>query len=272
MRRALALLLLLVAWRTPEAAPVADLWPYFNRSEPGSTRTIRHDVWGRLLATYLRRDQAGAMLFAYPAVSAADRGALDSYIAGLAALPIRHFRREEQLPYWINLYNALTVRLVLQRWPVRDVRDIDISPGLFSVGPWAAKLVRIEGQEVSLADIEHRILRPIWRDPRIHYALCCAARGCPDLQPEPFMAQSIEKQLDAAALQFINSRRAVWIDNNLLYTSSLYEWYGSDFGHDDRAVIRHLMAYAEPDLAMRLQFYRRITGHDFDWTVNAAAR
>lgn len=273
MRWLLAVLVALsVSWRAEGVEPAPELWPHFERFDPSSTERVDHEAWRKFLASYVRRAPSGLSVIAYGEVTSADRSALDDYVARLAALPILGYRRDEQLAYWINLYNALTVRVVLDHYPVGSTRDIAISPGLFSIGPWGARLLRIEGEQVSLDDIEHRILRPIWRDPRLHYALNKGARGCPSLQPEPFMPAQAERQLDTAALQFINSSRAVWIENSLLYTSSIYRWFKSDFGGDDRGVIRHLMAYAEPNLAMRLQFYRRITGDAYDWALIDAAR
>lgn len=273
MRCVLAILLALaMPWRAQAAEPAAELWAHFERFDPSSTRVIEHEPWRKFLAAYVRTEPAGRTLVAYREISSADRRSLQAYIDGLAALPILEFRRDEQLAYWINLYNALTVRVVLDHYPTASPRNIGISPGLFSIGPRGAKLLHVAGEQVSLDDIEHRILRPIWRDSRLHYALNRGTRGCPDLQPEPFTALQAEKQLDAAALKFINSSRAVWIEDSMLYTSTIYRWFEPDFGGDDRGVIRHLMAYAQPDLAMRLQFYRRITGDAYDWTLNDAAR
>ncbi len=101
----------------------------------------------------------------------------------LAATSADRLRRAEQFPFWINLYNALTVKVVLDHYPVEIIRDIDISPGLFADGPWGKKLVTVEGEALSLDDIEHRILRPIWKDPRLHYVLNCAALGVPIFSP-----------------------------------------------------------------------------------------
>ena len=97
--------------------------------------------------------------------------ALNAYVENLSRMPINDFNRAEQKAFWINLYNALTVKVVLAAYPVKSIRDIAISPGLFARGPWGKKLIEIDGETVSLNDIEHRILRPIWRDPRLHYAL-----------------------------------------------------------------------------------------------------
>ena len=128
----------------------------------------------------------------YGDVTKTDKGALDGYIARLEKLPISAHGRNAQKAYWINLYNALTVKVVLDHFPVKSIKDISLSSGLFGGlfggGPWEAKLATVEGEKVSLDDIEHRILRPIWRDNRVHYAVNCASIGCPNLQAEPFTA------------------------------------------------------------------------------------
>jgi hypothetical protein len=150
------------------------------------------------------------------------------------------------------------------------VRDIGAAPNPGTGGPWDEKRLEIEGAPVSLSDIEHRILRPIWRDPRILYALSCAAMGCPNLQPEPFRADRLERQLSQAAMAYINDPRCIQIDDRRLAVSSLYRWYQEDFGGTDLGVINHLMAYAEPRLAMVLQGFDRITGDGFNWRLNDA--
>jgi hypothetical protein len=129
----------------------------------------------------------------------------------------------------------------------------------------------VEGSPISLYDIEHRILRPIWRDPRIHYALSCGAVSCPNLQPEPFYADQVERQLNEAAIEYVNGSRCIRIEGDQLGLSSMFRWYRDDFGGTDRAVINHLMAYAEPGLAMKLQRFDQITDDGFDWRLNDAA-
>ena len=175
------------------------------------------------------------------------------------------------MAFWINLYNALVVRLVIDHYPIASVRDIGGPPGARGGGPWARKLVEVEGTPLSLDDIVHRILRPIWGDPRVHYALACGAVGCPNLQPEPFEAGELERQLSEAAMAYVNHPRGILIDGDRLRLSSIYRWYRDDFGPTDRDVINHLMAYAEPHLAMRLQRFETISEDDFDWHLNDAA-
>jgi hypothetical protein len=249
-------------------APKAKLWARWQAHDPAATARIDHGPWDRILATYVAPDAAGVNRFDYAGVSAPDRAALDGYVAGLAALPVRRYARAEQLAFWINLYNALTVQLVLAHFPVDSIRDIDISPGLFADGPWDKPLLTIEGQAVTLNDIEHRILRPIWRDPRIHYALNCASVGCPDLQRRAFTAAGTEALLEAAARGYVNSPRGVRIAKDNLIVSSIYVWFSEDFGGGDAGIIAHLKRYAEPALAARLTGFQTLGGHAYDWALN----
>ncbi len=253
------------------AAPKAQLWERWQAHEPASRTAVDHTIWAEVLRTYVSASPDGINRFAYGAMSAGDRQRLATYLGRLAATPVSRLARPEQLAYWINLYNALTVQCVLEHYPVRSIRDIDISPGLFATGPWGAKLVRVEGEELSLDDIEHRILRPIWQDPRIHYAVNCASLGCPNLEREPFTAPAMDRMLDSAALAYVNHPRGVSAVGGRLVVSSIYVWFRADFGDSDDGVLRHLKAYANPDLAMELEKRRRIDGHDYDWALNDAA-
>lgn len=252
------------------AAPAADLWPRWLAHDPDATHTIDHSPWAQFLSRYLVQGEDGINRMRYGAVNGADRQALAAYIDGLAALPISRYSRDEQFAYWANLYNALTVRVILAHYPVDSVRDINISPGLFTRGPWGARLVTIEGQAVSLDDIEHRIMRPIWQDPRIHYMVNCAALGCPNLAPEPYLPDRLEAMLDQAARAFVNHPRGARMTGGGLRLSSIYRWYREDFGDSDAAVLGHLRVYAEGALARALQTVTAIDGHDYDWTLNAA--
>jgi hypothetical protein len=269
-RDALALVpLLLLPAGAAWAAPKADPWPRWERHDPTSTLGVDHGAWAAFLGRHVRRAPDGVNRVAYGAVGAEDRLLLAGYLDRLAATPVSRLARPEQMAYWINLYNALTVRVVLDHYPVESIRDIDISPGLFSSGPWGAALVSVEGERLCLDDIEHRILRPLWRDARIHYALNCASMGCPNLQPEPFLAQGLDRELDEAAIAYVNHPRGVTVSaDGRLTVSSIYVWFQEDFQGSAKGVIQHLMAYAAPGLAMALQKLARIDRHVYDWRLN----
>jgi hypothetical protein len=212
----------------------------------------------------------GVNRIAYGRVSAAGRARLADYVLHLSGIPVSALNRSEQRAYWINLYNALTVRVIVEHYPVASIRDIDISPGIFADGPWRKKLVEVEDVPVSLDDIEHRILRPIWRDPRIHYAVNCTAVGCPNLQPHAYGAANAERLLSDGARAYVNHPRGVHFDKDGLKVSSLYVWYADDFGADDAGVIAHLARFAAPALRARLKSARRVADHAYDWGLNVA--
>jgi hypothetical protein len=251
-----------------EAAPAAELWPRWQAHDPGSTATVDHGAWARLLERYLKAGPVNLM--AYDAVTRDDRDDLEAYIAGLGRTEVSALNRDEQFAFWVNLYNALTVQVILAHYPVESIRDIDISPGLFADGPWGAELVEVEGTALSLDDIEHRILRPIWADPRIHYAVNCASIGCPNLQPLPYTAANREELLERGARQYVNHPRGARIDDGELRVSSIYLWYEVDFGGDDAGVIQHLKSHAGEDLAAGLTGVGEISGHQYNWDLNGA--
>lgn len=251
------------------AAPKPELWLKWEAHDPASKVRIDHSIWGRFLKEYLvTNDPSGVNLLRYADVTPQDKKTLEHYLQELQKLKVSKLNRAEQKAYWINLYNALTVKVVLDHYPVRSIRDIDISPGWFSIGPWGAKLLSIEGQKVSLDDIEHRILRPIWKDNRIHYGVNCASVGCPNLQPEPFTADNANELLDKGARQFVNSPRGVTIQNDKLILSSIYDWFQVDFGGSEHGVIEHLLKYAAPPLAKELKNFKGRIGYQYNWDLN----
>ncbi len=250
------------------AAPKADLWPRWRAHDAGSKIWVDHSAWAGFLKKYLSQSPDGINRLAYEAVTSADRERLAGYIARLAATPVSRLRRAEQFAYWVNLYNALTVKVILDHYPVNSILRINISPGWFSFGPWDKKLLTVEGEKISLNDIEHRILRPIWRDPRIHYAVSCASLGCPNLAPVPYTAQSAGAMLDEGARAYVNHPRGARFGGRGLVVSSIFHWYKADFGGTDAGVIAHLKKFASPPLAERLEKVREIYDHEYDWDLN----
>lgn len=269
LKRGLASIALMGGGAMPAlAAPKAVLWDRWTAHNEASTATIDHRLWGDVLKRSLVTGTDGINRFAYKKALSTSAKQLDDYLDGLAKTGISDHNRPEQMAYWINLYNALTVKVILDHYPVDSIRDIDISPGLFSDGPWGKKLMTIERETLSLDDIEHQILRPIWKDARIHYAVNCASIGCPNLQPTPFLADRLDNQLDQAAIEFVNHRRAVDVLDGRIKTSSIYHWFQDDFGGNDQGVIGHLKAYAEPNLAMKLEGLNKVHDHEYDWRLN----
>ena len=224
-----------------------------------------HSVWDAVLAKGLRKGADGIARFDYGRV---DQNALRGYVQALASVDPRGLSRPAAFAYWSNLYNAVTVSVVAEAYPVRSIRRIGGS--LLSPGPWRAKQVKVAGVDLSLDDIEHGILRPVWRDPLVHYAVNCAALGCPNLLGTAYRSQGLSAQLEVNARAFVNHPRGVQVTSNGVVVSSIYHWFKSDFGGNDAGVLDHLRRYAGQNLVGQLQGARRIADHRYDWSLNGA--
>jgi len=251
-------------------APRARLWERWLPHDATATATVDHAPWAGFLRRYRREGADGIARLAYGAVTAADRQALEAWLSMLAAVPVGRLRRAEQFAYWVNLYNGLTVLAVLRAFPVGGIRDINLSGGLFLRGPWDANLVTVEGEALTLNDIEHRILRPIWREPRVHYVLNCASLGCPNLPAEPLTAARVEPMLAAAAGAYVAHPRGVTVRPDGLLLSSIYNWFAADFAADG-GVVPHLLRHADPARAAAIRAAPAIAGYAYDWALNGAA-
>lgn len=249
-------------------APAAKAWPRWQAHDPASRLVIDHTAWDRFLKVRLRRRVDGVMGLAYGAVTPAERASLASYLSEMERIAVSGLNRAEQFAFWVNLYNAVTVRIVLDRYPVASIRDISLGGGgLFGGGPWSAPVTTIEGESLTLNDIEHRILRPLWQDARVHYALNCASVGCPDLRVGAWTAVGQDAALAAAARAHVNHPRGVLAQADGLVVSSIYNWFSDDFGQE-AGVLAHLRRHAEPGLLAAIDKAPSITGYRYDWTLN----
>lgn len=241
--------------------------------DPASTASIDHRAWDAVVSTYLKVDprRDGVNRFDYAAVSDEDRFRLKDYLRGLGEVDIAKYDRDEQIAFWMNLYNAAIVDLVLDNAPVNSIRDIS-GPGIGVRGPWLRPVATILGRMLSFDDIEHRVLRASFNDMGvpIHYGVNCASDGCPPLAPRAHTAENWRDNLTATARQFVNSRHGVRFDGDNLRTSKIYRsWFREDFGGSDESVIAHLVEYAAPGLARRLKGRSTIAGDFYDWRLNA---
>ncbi|MDE2661978.1 MAG: DUF547 domain-containing protein [Gemmatimonadota bacterium] len=252
------------------AGPSTDV--AWDEHDPANTARLDHGEWQALLDAYLITDDpSGVTLVDYAKLRAntADRARLAGYIDYLQGLDPRQYAKDVQMAYWINLYNAVTLRVVVDEYPVASIKDIHegLIPG---TGPWRDIHASVAGHPLTLDNIEHDILRPIWRDARIHYGVNCASIGCPNLAPEPYTAENLERLLDQAARDYVNHPRGVTLrDQASAVVSSIYFWYQEDFGDSEAGVLEHLRKYAEGDLAERLRDFDGSLDHDYDWSLNA---
>jgi len=241
----------------------------------GSTQTVDHSAWDHLLKTYVKPGAHGLNRVDYAAFKRDGHAALKAYISGLEAVDPATLDRSEQFALLANLYNAKTIDIVLDHYPVKSIKDISLGGDLLSVftgGPWKAKVLKIKGVDLSLNDIEHGMLRPVFKDPRVHYAVNCASVGCPNIGTEAFTGAKLDAQLDAAARAYINSPRGADAKPDGLVVSSIYDWYQKDFGGSEEGVIGHLKGYADPALAQKLAGTTSIADYAYDWSLNDVER
>ena len=254
--------------------PGPEAIPAWDASDETSVERIDHGAWQGILDRYVAPDPSGVNLVDYEGLVAAagDAAKLAGYLDHLQALDPRDYSRAEQMAYWINFYNALTMQVVLDAYPVDTIRDIH--EGVIPLtGPWQDAHANVAGRDLTLDDVEHGILRPLWRDERIHYAVNCAAYGCPHLLETAFTAANTEELLDAGARAYVNSPRGVdVVGGDSIVISSLYDWYVGDFGGTEASVVDHLIEYADDDLAAFLQGFDGTIGYDYDWTLNRQQR
>lgn len=257
------------------AASAAPLWverrfvlapdlidPVFAERDAASQITVDHTPWDAFLTDYVVEDDSGVNLVRYRAVTDEDRAALDAYVDALQEVDVTTLNADAQFAFWINVYNAVTVQAIMDAPGIKSIRDID--------SVWDVKEVTVNGIDLSLNDIEHRIIRPVYGDPRVHYAVNCASIGCPNLARKAYTGETLDAMLDAAARAYVNHPRGINVDGRKVFASKIFGWYREDFGADEAAVLEHVRAYAEPALRDALGGRTKINDYGYDWGLNIA--
>ncbi len=249
------------------AAPDAT----FAKFTAGSTVTVDHSVWDKQTKAYIKPDAGNVNFADYKRWKAEAHKDLKAYLAMLQATDPSKLDKPEQFAFWSNLYNARTVDIVLDKYPVKSIKDISLGGGLKALvggGPWQANTIKVSGLDLSLDDVEHKILRPVFKDARVHYALNCASYGCPNLQAGAFTGSLLEGQLDAGAKAFVNHPRGVSVEGGKVKASNIYSWFEADFGGSPAKALDHIRKYAEPALKAKLEGINTIASYDYIWTLN----
>lgn len=240
-------------------------------ASPTLAQAPDHTAWDALLKTYVKPGANGVNNVDYAAFKKNSHQDLKAYLADLADVDPTKLGPEDAYAYYVNLYNAKTIDIVLDHYPVKSIKDISLGGGLLAAvtgGPWKAKVVEVNGKALSLDDIEHGILRKDYDDPRVHYAVNCASIGCPNLAAEAYTGDRLNAQLDAGARAYVNDRRGFSFDGDTLTASSIYNWFSEDFGGTEQGVIAHAKKYAAPALAEKLNAVTSIDGYEYDWALN----
>ncbi|MFT2111862.1 DUF547 domain-containing protein [Marinomonas sp. 2405UD68-3] len=248
------------------AAPAKKLDQYWFPFSDELQSTVSHSKWQTILDQYVITTPDEQTFFSYSTVSPNDRKVLQSYLNDLVAIDPLALTRAQQKAYWINLYNAKTVDIILENYPIKSITKL--GKGFFSFGPWDDKVLTVNDKKITLNDIEHRILRPIYNDARIHYAVNCASYSCPNLAAQAYTADNTEKLLEEGAKQYVNHPRGVSVTKNGLTLSSIYSWYQVDFGNNEKALVEHLKHYAKPELKEKLDSITGKITYDYNWDLN----
>lgn len=251
---------------TPDEAPVAAL--AFDHE---------HGAWTDLLAAHVEGpnlDYRGL---------AKQRPALDSYIASLAAVSAEdmgRWSRPQQYAFWINAYNAHVVKLILDNYPLESINDLDTLGGKV----WKQRFIRLpaaehfkEGSNISLDVIEHRILRPVFEDARVHAAVNCASESCPPLRAEAFRPAVLDKQLDEQVRAWLADpeRNRYEPDSKTIRCSAIFNWFGGDFRRDAGSVEAWIARYAPEETAAWIRAAGddvRVKSLPYSWKLNDVPR
>lgn len=223
-----------------------------------------HTTFDRLLRAHVR---SGAV--DYDAFARAPE--FPRYLDALARARPDALSEREQIAFWINAYNAYTIQLVNAHGERQSIRNIDKTLGMMeAMGPWKEEIVRAGGRTTSLDFVENGILRTRWKEPRIHFALVCAARSCPPLRPEAYTGPRLDAQLDDQARLFIArspEKNRVDVEHATVYLSPLFGWYKDDFGPDlGRFLARYVSDPAARALLERGTF--KVVETPYDWSLN----
>lgn len=231
----------------------------FGSALPSSASTVNHEIWAELLGRYIT--PGGVDYTGFKA--AEDR--LDQYLKVLEDTDPEKLPRNEQYAYFINAYNAWTIKLILSGYPgVKSIKDF----GTILKSPWQKKWVRINGKVITLDNVEHNILRPRFKDPRVHFAINCSAASCPPLRPEPYLGPTLDQQLDESTRSFVNDANSYRLKGNTLYVSRIFKWFSEDFDED---ALGFYLKYAKGDLKEKLTGQKdniQVKYLHYDWSLN----
>jgi hypothetical protein len=221
--------------------------------------TVDHGIFGELLNKYVKNGVVDYQGFKK------EEDRLGEYLKVLEKVKSEKLSREEQFAFYVNAYNAWTIQLILTDYPgIESIKDL----GSIFKSPWKKRICRIDGKLLTLDDIEHNILRPRFKDPRVHFAVNCASKGCPPLLSEPYVGGRLDAQLNRVTRAFINDPGRYRLEGDTLYVSRIFKWFSEDFNGD---VVGFFVQYAEGDLKKKLKTGGegfKVKYLDYDWSLN----
>lgn len=250
------------------AGPVATVGRFVESGQRVAVDQIHHGLWDELLNRYV--DARGMVDYGDWKNSTQDLRKLDRYLAHLSSASIHTTAsREAKLAFWINAYNAVTIKGILQEYPTTSIRNHTARVGGYNI--WKDLQLIVEGRRFSLSEMEHKVLRPMG-EPRIHFAIVCASMGCPRLLHGAYTKDKLEEQLslntedffaDPEKFRYSAVRRTVWV-------SPILQWFSKDFGRTQNEVLQRLAPYLPDEAAQNLAHSKSVRIHylNYDWALN----
>lgn len=222
--------------------------------------TFSHDLFNQVLQEHVEDGLVDyAKLKANPEQ-------FEKYLDQLATAKPAEMSYNEQLAFWINAYNAVVIKGVIDHYPIKSVKKVKLFNGFFS-----RLKFQVAGETYSLDNIEHDIIRREFVDPRTHFALICGSKGCPQIENTAFLSETIEEQLDAVTLKFVTNPEKVKLDRDKrrVYLSKIFKWYKKDFTEGYVGVADFLSDYLPP-VDAEFVAAKDVKFHylDYDWNLN----
>ncbi len=224
-----------------------------------------HGIWNKVLCQFVVTKGAASQV--HYAKLKSNPGELNHYLATLSKVDKKSFdswSKNQQMAFLINAYNAFTVKLIIDNYPVTSIKKIG---GWFG-SPWKKKFFKLLDEDSFLDRIEHEQLRPIYKDPRVHFAVNCASIGCPRLRPEAYRADQLDQQLDDQAKLFLldTERNYVDLKGQTLHLSKIFDWFKEDFKPSPLDYVAPILGGVSAQ-ADQLRRYK-VKFLDYDWNLN----
>jgi len=226
---------------------------------PSNAAAMDNSIYANLLGKHVKGNRVDYDGFKK------EEALLDDYLAILSEADVESLSHNARFAFYINVYNAFTIKLILTKYPgINSIKEI----GSFFSNPWSKKFISLNNRTVSLDHIEHDILRPRFKDPRIHFAINCASKGCPPLLDQPYEGDTLEAQLNTMTRAFVNDPKRLFLKGSTLFVSKIFKWFEEDFNDAPLLFIRQ---YADDGFRAKLDAVGpdiKFTYLDYDWTLN----
>jgi hypothetical protein len=241
---------------------------------PASAAPPDYKAWGELLTKYYNPEQG----MNYKALKVNDKKALDDLRRQLAQVDVTTLSRNDQLAYWINLYNISIVNVVVEHYPIGSIKDLSTDP-IIRLNVFKKDSVLTKRGPISPNDVENDKIRDGFKDPRIHFAINCAARSCPPIRTEPYVGAEVSNQLDDQARKFLNGPHGVRVAKNggevVVHTTKIMDWFKADFEKWGGGRIPFIVRYVTSDRRAAIEKAGSQTSlefDDYDWKLNDASK